>query len=141
MAYLNKAMIIGNLGKDPEIRMNNMGRKMVRMAVATTMRYRDNNGEQKEQTTWHDVVGWGKSAEIIEATHVAKGDCIYIEGSITKRTFADNNGQNRTVTEISLERFQLLGNRKYQATANNQATASNEQTEAPMTGDDEDLLF
>ena len=66
MAYLNKVMLIGNIGKDPEIRANPAGRKRVSFSLATSRRYRDNNGETKEQTDWHNIVGWGKIADIIE---------------------------------------------------------------------------
>ena len=67
MAYLNKVMLIGNIGKDPEFRMSQTGgRKRVSFSLATSRRYRDNNGEQKEQTDWHNIVGWGKTADIIE---------------------------------------------------------------------------
>ena len=67
MAYLNKVMLIGNIGKDPEVRVNpNGGRKRVSFSLATSRRYRDNNGEQKEQTDWHNIIGWGKIADIVE---------------------------------------------------------------------------
>uniref|UniRef100_UPI003863FFE9 single-stranded DNA-binding protein n=1 Tax=Fibrobacter sp. TaxID=35828 RepID=UPI003863FFE9 len=67
MAYLNKVMLIGNLGKDPEIRVSpTTGSKQVIFSIATSRRYRDNNGEQKEQTDWHNIIGWGKIADIVE---------------------------------------------------------------------------
>ena len=74
MAYLNKVMLIGNIGKDPEVRVNpNGGRKRVTFSLATSRRYRDNNGEQKEQTDWHNIVGWGKIADIVEQLGIRKG--------------------------------------------------------------------
>lgn len=109
MAYLNKVMLIGNIGKDPEFRMSQTGgRKRVSFSLATSRRYRDNNGEQKEQTDWHNIVGWGKTADIIEQLGVHKGMSLYVEGSLTNRSWTDQNGQKRYSTEVNLDTFQLL---------------------------------
>lgn len=109
MAYLNKVMLIGNIGKDPEIRMSqNTGRKCASFSLATSKRYRDNNGEQKEQTTWHNVVAWGKIADTIEMLGLAKGTSLYVEGEITTRSWTDQNDQKRYVTEINMSTFQIL---------------------------------
>jgi single-strand DNA-binding protein len=109
MAYLNKVMLIGNLGKDPEIRVNpTSGRKVVNFSIATSRRYRDNNGEQKEETNWHNVVGFGKVADIIEQLGICKGTTLYVEGRLTNRSWTDQNGQKRYVTEVALDTFQLL---------------------------------
>ena len=108
MAYLNKVMLIGNIGKDPEIRANPAGRKRVSFSLATSRRYRDNNGETKEQTDWHNIVGWGKIADIIEQLGVRKGMSLYVEGSLTNRSWTDQNGQKRYATEVNMDTFQLL---------------------------------
>lgn len=110
MAFLNKVMLIGNIGKDPEVRVNpNGGRKRVSFSLATSRRYRDNNGEQKEQTEWHTVVGWGKLAEIVEQLGIRKGMSLYVEGELTNRSWTDQaSGQKRYVTEVLLDTFQLL---------------------------------
>lgn len=110
MAYLNKVMIIGNIGKDPEIRMlGQSDRKVVKFSVATTRRYRDNNGETKEQTDWHTVVGFGKTPEIFEQLGIRKGMSIYVEGSLTNRSWTDQTtGKKRYSTEVNMENFQLL---------------------------------
>ena len=110
MAYLNKVMLIGNIGKDPEIRVaGQSGKKVVRFSLATTRRYRDNNGEQKEQTEWHTVVGWGKTAEIFEQLGVSKGASLYVEGELTNRSWTDQTtGQKRFSTEVNISNFQLL---------------------------------
>ena len=122
MAYLNKVMLIGNIGKDPEFRMSmNGGRKYVSFSLATTRRYRDNNGEQKEQTTWHNIVGWGKTADIMEQLGFRKGITLYIEGSIQNRTWNDQaSGQKRYVTEINMDSFQILTPRGQNAQHPNQ---------------------
>lgn len=110
MAYLNKVMLIGNLGKDPEIRVSQIGgRKSVSFSIATSRRYRDNNGEQKEDTQWHNIVGWGKVAEVFEQLGVHKGMSLYVEGRLTNRSWTDQaSGQKRYVTEVALDTFQLL---------------------------------
>jgi len=110
MAYLNKVMLIGNIGKDPEVRMSQAGgRKRISFSLATSRRFRDNNGEQKEQTDWHNIVGWGKIADIMESLGVRKGMALYVEGSLTNRSWTDQaTGQKRYTTEVNMDTFQLL---------------------------------
>lgn len=110
MAFLNKVTLIGNLGKDPEIRVNQTsGRKVVKFSLATSRRYRDNNGEQKEDTQWHNIVGWGKIADVVEQLGIRKGVSLYVEGELTNRSWVDNaTQQKRYVTEINMSTFQLL---------------------------------
>ena len=107
MAYLNKAMLIGNIGKDPTVTSPN-GKKCVRFSLATSKKYRDNNGEQKELTEWHNIAIWGKSAETFEKLNVGKGVKLYVEGEIANRSWTDNNGQKRYMTEINASTFQVL---------------------------------
>ncbi|MBO6063460.1 MAG: single-stranded DNA-binding protein [Bacteroidales bacterium] len=146
MAYLNKVMLIGNLGKDPEIRISqNTGRKCASFSLATSRRYRDNNGEQKEQTTWHNVVGWGKIADIVEQLGIAKGTSLYIEGELTNRSWTDQNGQKRYVTEVNMVTFQLLTPRNTPQHQPSQDAHGNMQgvVQGPAYGtdDDDDLPF
>jgi len=102
-------MLIGNLGKDPEIRVNQAsGKKVVSFSIATSRRYRDNNGEQKEDTQWHNIVGCGKIAEVFEQLGIHKGTSLYVEGRLANRSWTDQNGQKRYVTEVLLDTFQLL---------------------------------
>lgn len=109
MAYLNKVMLIGNLGKDPTVSVTQSGKKRISLSLVTSRRYRDNNGEQKEQTEWHNIVGWGKVADTMESLGVKKGTTLYVEGRIVTRGFVDRaTNQQRTLTEIELETFQLL---------------------------------
>lgn len=110
MAYLNKVMLIGNLGKDPEIRVSpQTGKKAVSFSLATSRRYRDANGEQKEDTQWHNIVGWGKIADVVEQLQIRKGTSLYVEGRLTNRSWTDQaTGQKRYVTEVALDTFQLL---------------------------------
>ena len=108
MAYLNKVMLIGNVGLDPEIRITTTGTKKVSFSLATSQRYKDVAGEYKEKTNWHNVVFWGKSGDLIEKL-VFKGSSLFIEGEITYRKWEDLNGVQKTVTEINGTTFQLLG--------------------------------
>lgn len=110
MACLNKCMLIGNLGKDPEIRVSpQTGKKSVSFSLATSRRYRDANGEQKEDTQWHNIVGWGKIADVVEQLQIRKGTSLYVEGRLTNRIWTDQaSGQKRYVTEVALDTFQLL---------------------------------
>ena len=110
MPYLNKVQLIGNIGKDPEIRVSQAsGKKVVSFSLATSRRYRDNNGEQKEDTQWHNIVGWGKIADVVEQLQIRKGTSLYVEGRLTNRSWTDQaSGQKRYVTEVALDTFQLL---------------------------------
>ena len=112
MAYLNKVLLIGNTGKDPEFSATQTGRKRATFSLATTRRYRDANGEQKEQTDWHNLVAWGKTADVIESLGVHKGMPLFIEGTLSYRSWTDQNGQKRYTTDVVIETFQLLGNRQ-----------------------------
>ena len=110
MPFLNKVMLIGNIGKDPEIRVSpSTGTKNVSFSLATSRRYRDNNGEQKEDTQWHNIVGWGKIADVVEQLGIRKGTSLYVEGRLTNRSWTDQaSGQKRYVTEVALDTFQIL---------------------------------
>lgn len=152
MAYLNRATLIGNIGKDPEIKTLQNGRKFVSFSLATSKRYRDNNGEQKEETQWHNIVIWGKTAETFENLGIGKGTQLYIEGEITNRSWTDQvTGQKRYTTEINVSSFQILSSRNTQGTYGNGASNSgaygaNQQTrpqpqQAYNASDEDDLPF
>lgn len=114
MAYLNKVLLIGNTGKDPEFTVTQSGRKRASFSLATTRRYRDVNGEQKEQTDWHNLVAWGKTADVIESLGVHKGMPLFIEGSLSYRSWNDpTTGLKRYSPEVIIETFQLLGSRQF----------------------------
>ena len=111
MTVLNKVMLIGNLGRDPEIKMTPSGQKVATFSIATTERYTDRNGQKQEKTEWHNIVAWRKLAEIIER-YVKKGSSIYIEGKLTTRSWDDpQSGQKRYKTEIVANQMQMLGGR------------------------------
>ena len=142
MAFLNKCMLIGNIGKDPEIKTLQNGRKFVSFSLATSKRYRDNNGEQKEETQWHNIVIWGKTAETFENIGVVKGTQLYIEGEITNRSWTDpTTGQKRYTTEINASSFQILSPRNTQGTSGNGAShQTRPQPQQAYNASDEDEL-
>ena len=108
---LNKAMLIGNVGRDPEVRYldgNNGQAKVATFTLATTERYRDRNGETRENTEWHNIVAWRNTADVVER-FVKKGTQLYIEGRIRTRSWDDQNGNKRYTTEIIADTLQLLG--------------------------------
>ncbi|MBQ0005868.1 MAG: single-stranded DNA-binding protein [Alistipes sp.] len=108
---LNKVMLIGNAGKNPEVRHLESGVVKANFTLATSERYRDRNtGETKEQTEWHNIVCWRTLAEVAEK-YVKKGTQLYVEGKITSRQYTDQTGASRTITEIVADNFQLLGRR------------------------------
>ena len=148
MAYLNKVQLIGNLGKDPEIRVNQAsGKKVVSFSLATSRRYRDNNGEQKEDTQWHNIVCWGKVADVVEQLGIRKGTSLYVEGRLTNRSWTDQNGQKRYVTEVALDTFQLLTPRGtqngggYGQQAQQQRNSFQNEYDQQQADDCEDLPF
>ena len=113
---LNKVMLIGNVGKDPEIRYlegnpaNGTTTKIATFPLATSERYRDRNGEQHENTEWHNIVAWRGLADTMER-FVRKGSQLYIEGRLRTRSWTDQNGMKRYATEIVADSIQLLGKR------------------------------
>ena len=108
MASLNKALLIGNLGSDPEVRTLPSGSKVATFNIATTESYKNKDGEKVENTEWHRVTAWGKTAEIIEK-YVTKGKEIAIDGKLTHRSYDDKDGTKRYVTEVVVNDLLLLG--------------------------------
>jgi len=107
---LNKVMLIGNAGKDPEVRHLESGVVKANFTLATTERYKDRNGDMKEQTEWHNIVCWRALADVVER-FVKKGTQVYVEGRITTRQYTDQTGAVRYITEIVADGLQLLGRR------------------------------
>lgn len=111
MASLNKAILIGNLGRDPEMRYMQSGEAIANIAVATTETWKDKGGERQEKTEWHRVSAFGKLAEII-GQYLKKGAQVYIEGKIQTRKWTDKDGQDRYTTEIVAHEMKMLGGRR-----------------------------
>ena len=107
MSSLNKAMIIGRLGQDPDVRYTQSNTAVANMSIATSERYKDKSGEWKETTEWHRVVAWGRTAEICQE-YLKKGSQVYIEGPIQTRQWEDKDGQTRYTTEIKALTMTML---------------------------------
>jgi single-strand DNA-binding protein len=112
MASVNKVIIVGNLGRDPEVRTFPSGDRVANVTIATTDRWKDKQtGEPKESTEWHRVVFNGRLAEIA-AEYLRKGSQIYVEGSLRTRKWTDAQGQEKYTTEIRADQMQMLGRRE-----------------------------
>lgn len=107
MASLNKVMLIGNLGKDPEVRYTPSGAAVASFNLATSERFKNKSGEWEERTEWHRVTLWSKLAEIA-GEYLSKGKTVYIEGRLQTRKWQDNSGNERYTTEIVGEKMQML---------------------------------
>lgn len=110
MASLNKVMLIGNLGKDPELRYTASGTAVASFSLATSERFKNRNGEWEDKTEWHNVVLWGKLAEIA-GEYLAKGKTAYIEGRLQTRKWQDRDGKDRYTTEVVGDKMQMLSGR------------------------------
>jgi single-strand DNA-binding protein len=108
MASVNKVILVGNLGKDPEVRFTPSGRAVAKFSLATTDSWTDQESGRQERTEWHNIVVWGKQAENC-GQYLAKGRQVYIEGAIRSRSYDDKDGNKRYITEIVAQRVQFLG--------------------------------
>ena len=107
---VNKVILVGRLGKDPETRYTSSGQAVCNFSLATDETYKDRAGERQKRTEWHRIVVWGKQAEIAQQ-YLRKGALIYLEGRIQTRQWDDREGQKRTTTEIVASNFRMLGGR------------------------------
>lgn len=142
MAAVNKAILIGNLGKDPELRYTPGGQAVASFSLATSEKWRDKDGVLQDKTEWHNIVVWGRQAETAKE-YLAKGRQVYVEGRIQTRSWEDKDGNKRYTTEIVAQRLQFLGAREQAPGA---VPAGAEATpEAPpagdLSGEDDDLPF
>lgn len=148
MASVNKVMLIGNLGADPEKRFLGSGQAVCNFRIATTEHWKDKQGNKQERTEWHRIVVYGPQAEACEK-YLAKGRQVYVEGSVRNRQWEDQQGQKRYITEIIAQRVQFLG-----GPGGGERTAKKPveeaepfppeevSSEAPVTnGNDEDIPF
>ena len=113
---VNKVILVGRLGRDPETRYTGGGQAVANFSVATDESYKDKNGERQKRTEWHKIVVWGKQAEIAQQ-YLKKGSLVFIEGRIQSREWQDKEGQKRTSFEIVANNFRMLGGRSEGAAA------------------------
>ena len=104
----NKVQLIGHIGNDPEIINLESGRKLAKLTLATNEVYKNDKGEKVEDTQWHQVIAWGKTAEILEK-YVTKGKEIAVEGKLVHRSYDDKNGEKRYVSEVVVSELLMLG--------------------------------
>lgn len=129
MSSVNKVILLGNIGKDPEVRETKAG-NIVNMVMATSEKYTDKSGQKQEKTEWHNLVVFGKLADVV-SKYVKKGDKLYVEGSITTRKWEDKEGNTRYTTEVKVRDLTMLGGAEKKST----------QPAAVAVGEDEDDLL
>lgn len=105
---INKVILVGHVGQNPEMRYTQAGDPVVNLSLATSEQWKNKNGEKQESTEWHRITFFGKPAEIVN-TYVAKGSQLYVEGKIRSKKYVDNSGVERTAFEIQSESFKMLG--------------------------------
>lgn len=149
MASVNKVIIVGNLGKDPETRYAPNGDAICNITVATTDSWKDKQtGEKKEQTEWHRISFFGRLAEIA-GQYLSKGSPVYVEGSLRTRKWQDKDGQDRYTTEIRADSMQMLGGKQTggetpkenKSSPTRQAPAPKSKEESGFGGMDDDIPF
>lgn len=148
MASVNKVILVGNLGKDPEVRHLEGGVAVARFPVATSESFKDKNGQKQERTEWHNIVVWRGLAEIAEK-YLKKGQSVYIEGKIRTNNYQDKEGIQRYATEIVADNMTMLGGRSDTGTGNgsqdntgtNTANAGARNEAPAFEGEPDDLPF
>ncbi len=137
MASVNKAIILGNLGKDPELRQTANGKAVTTLRVATNESWSDQSGERQERTEWHSIVVWGRQAENC-AQYLSKGRTVYVEGRLQTRKWQDKEGGDRYSTEIVADRVQFIGGGRDAAAASGQNLG---QADVGSPANDDDIPF
>jgi single-strand DNA-binding protein len=143
MASLNKVMLIGNLGKDPEVRYTAAGTAVASFSLATSEKFKNKNGEWEEKTEWHNITLWARLAEIA-GEYLTKGKTVYIEGRLQTRKWQDRDGRDRYTTEIVGDKMQMLsgkgegGGRPAGGRAEGQEAPAYEE---PVFNPDDDIPF
>lgn len=137
---VNKVILVGNLGKDPELRYTPSGTAVATFSLATTERYKDRDGQRQDKTEWHNIVAWRQLAEIC-GKFLHKGKQVYIEGKIQTRSYDDRDGNKRYITEIVVDQMQMLGSKDdgqssgggYGGQQDSGASARNPQQKSPAS--------
>jgi len=133
---LNRVLLIGNLGSDPEVRYTPSGKAVASFNLATAEKWTDKDGQKQERTEWHKIIAWGKLGEIC-GEYLRKGSQVYVEGKLQTRSWEDKEGNKRYTTEINAEKMLMLGSR---AKTEN-VKAKDSPGEEPIHIPDEDLPF
>ena len=137
---VNKVILVGRLGKDPDLRYTPGGQAVASFSLATNRQWKSQEGQKQEETTWHNIVAWGKRAETLKE-YMSKGRQIYIEGRIANRSYDDKEGNKRYVSEVVVENFQFLGDRGSAEADPSTPESSTPPPAGESGGDDDDLPF
>ncbi len=141
---VNKAILIGHLGKDPELKYTTNGRAVATFSLATNENWTDQSGQKQTKTTWHNIVAWGKQAEVINE-YCRKGKQLYIEGRIENRSWDKDDGTKGYISEVIIQNFRFLGSRddaQVSGGATSQPQPATGNPPGPSeAGDDDDLPF
>ena len=140
MAGVNKVILIGNLGKDPEVRYLDSGVAVANFSLATTESYKNKEGERVSQTEWHNIVLWRGLAEITEK-YLKKGNSVYIEGKIRNRKWEDKDGNTRYTTEILADNMTMLGKKDAGSSETSESTTTTTEESIPQEEKGDDLPF
>ena len=139
MASLNKVMLIGNLGKDPEVRFTASGQAVASFSLATSEKFKGKSGDMEERTEWHNITLWGKLAEIA-GEYLSKGKTVYIEGRLQTRKWQDKSGNDRYTTDIVGDKMQMLSAKGERSgggdTSSPQKSTASSYEEPPFQDDD-----
>ena len=133
---LNKVMVIGHLGKDPEMRYTPSGRPVTTFSVAVSRSWNTADGERRSETEWFNIVAWGNLAEICKQ-YLHKGQQVYIEGRLQTRRWEDNEGQKRTSVEVVANEMMMLGDRRDNSSQSQEQDSEDEDAAEPMADEDE----
>jgi single-strand DNA-binding protein len=136
---VNKVILIGRLGKDPEVKYTQGGKSVAHFSIATDETWKDQNGERQQKTEWHNIVAWEKLAEIC-GQYLNKGKQVYIEGRLQTRSWEDKEGNKRYTTEIRADTMVMLGSRSDEQRAERPAAPQQGQPSGPEITD-EDIPF
>lgn len=133
MSGVNKAILIGRLGKDPELTYTPSGKEVVKFSVATSETWKDQSGAKQGKTVWHNIVAWGRIAEICKE-YLTKGKQVYIEGRIDNRSYDKQDGSKGYISEVVASTVQFLGSANNKG--DNTATGDNQGQQSPANDDD-----
>ena len=138
MASVNKVILVGNLGKDPEVRFTKGGQAVANFSIATSEKWTGKDGNKEERTEWHNIVAWGKLGEIC-GEYLSKGKQIYIEGKLQTQNWEDNDGNMRYKTEIVASNMTMLSGTTGGANGGNHEAPESSMSQRPA--DDDDIPF
>ena len=140
MASVNKVILIGNLGRDPELRYTQNGQAVTNFTLATNENWTNKSGEREERTEWHRVVAWGRTAELC-AEYLAKGRTVFVEGRLQTREWEDKEGQKRRTTEVVAQTVQFLGGRGGAGGGGGGRRSGGEEPSGASSPPDDDIPF